>query len=65
VHRAYAKKAKVELPPLEEYEMRRSESKVIQMPAPSAFADGATTAPPNGQAVNAMQATSASGTRTT
>ena len=29
VHRAYAKMARVELPPLEEYEKRRAEEKVI------------------------------------
>ena len=32
VHRAYAKKAQVTLPPLEEYERRVSETKVIPMP---------------------------------
>jgi len=32
VHRAYARKAKVELPPLEDYERRHSENKVIPMP---------------------------------
>jgi len=35
VHRAYAKKAQVTLPPLEEYEKRSSQSKVIPMPLPN------------------------------
>jgi integrase len=35
VHRAYAKMARVELPPLEEYERRRAEEKVIALPAPN------------------------------
>lgn len=48
VHRAYASKARVELPPLEEYEKRRAEQKVIALPAPS----DATTASP-GQSATA------------
>ncbi len=47
VHRAYAKKAQVTLPPLEEYEKRSSESKVVPMPlsngAPSVAAAAAAT----------------------
>ena len=35
VHRAYARKARVELPPLEEYEKLRAEQKLIPLPVPS------------------------------
>jgi integrase len=35
VHRAYARKARVELPPLEEYEKLRAEQKVIRLPVQS------------------------------
>lgn len=35
VHRAYARKARVELPPLEEYEKRCAAEKVIPLPAPN------------------------------
>jgi hypothetical protein len=32
IHRAYAKKARVEVPPLEDYEKRGTEGKVIPLP---------------------------------
>jgi hypothetical protein len=35
VHRAYAKKAKVKLPSLEEYEKLRAGGKVIPLPVPN------------------------------
>ena len=59
VHRAYARKAKVELPPLEDYE-KRSESKVIPMPIDAgACAIPETSPTPNGQSRNAAQAVNA------
>ena len=33
IHRAYAKKARVEVPPLEDYEKLRAEGKAIPLPA--------------------------------
>ena len=48
VHRAYAKKAQVTLPPLEEFEKRVSESKVIPMPP----ANGVRPAPASGTATD-------------
>jgi len=35
IHRAYAKKARVEVPPLEEFEKLRADAKVIPLPAPN------------------------------
>ena len=35
VHRAYARMARVELPPLEEYEKLRAEAKVVPLPSPN------------------------------
>lgn len=43
VHRAYARKARVELPPLEEYEKRCAAGKVVSLPAPSSVLAGAAT----------------------
>jgi integrase len=45
VHRAYAKKAQVTLPPLEEFEKRASEGKVIPMPAANGAPSVAAAAP--------------------
>jgi len=59
VHRAYARKAKVELPPLEDYE-KRSESKVIPMPIDTGACAIPDTSPtPNGQSRNAAHAVNA------
>ena len=41
IHRAYAKKARIELPPLEEYERRQAEAKIVPLdaePKPAAVA---------------------------
>jgi hypothetical protein len=46
VHRAYAKKAKVKLPSLEEYEKLHAGGKVIPLPIPNGTPDVAT-APAN------------------
>jgi len=60
VHRAYARKAKVELPPLEDYEKRHWDSKVIPMPIDAgACALPDTTPATNGKSRNAAQAVNA------
>ena len=39
IHRAYAKKARVEVPPLEEFEKLRAGAKVIPLPTPNPILD--------------------------
>ena len=60
VHRAYARKAQVELPPLEDYEKRHCDIKVIPMPIDAgACAILDTTPATNGKSRNAAQAVNA------